>query len=147
MTEVNFNTKIARQRDKHLSKEERETLNALLKQSYSYRKIAKYIGVSPQTVVNEVNRGTVRQKKKINGIISYFNIYDPTYAHERYKKSVYFVIVPLNSKQCAHFLLNLLKFLKNLSSPQMPSLVKLSVINPSSRMKWCVRLRSTSILT
>ena len=87
MTEVNFNTKIARQRGKHLSKEERETLNALLKKSYSYRKIAKYIGVSPQTVVNEVNRGTVRQKKKINGKISYFNIYDPTYAHERYKQN------------------------------------------------------------
>ena len=86
MTEVNFNTKIARQRGKHLSKEDRETLNALMKQSYSYRKISKYIGVYHQTFVNEVNRGTVRQKKKINGKISYFNIYDPTYAHERYKQ-------------------------------------------------------------
>lgn len=86
MTEVNFNTKTARQKGKHLSKEERETINALLNQGYSYRKIANYIGVSPQTVVNEVNRGTVRQKKKINGKISYFEVYDPTYAHERYKQ-------------------------------------------------------------
>ena len=47
MTEVNFNTKIARQKGKHLSKEECETRNALLKQGYSYRKIAKYIGIFP----------------------------------------------------------------------------------------------------
>ena len=38
MTEVNFNTKIARQRGKHLSKEERETINALLNQGYSSQK-------------------------------------------------------------------------------------------------------------
>lgn len=39
MTEVNFNTKTARQKGKHLSKEERETINALLNQGYSYRKM------------------------------------------------------------------------------------------------------------
>ena len=112
MTEVNSNTKITRQKGKHLSKEERETRNALLKQGYFYRKIAKYIGVSPQTVVNEVNRGTVRQKKKINGIISYFNIYDPTYAHERYKQKRLLCHRPIKFETVRAFLAEFIEVFK-----------------------------------
>ena len=41
--------------------------------------MAKILGVSPQTVLNEIKRGTVRTKQKVNSKVKYKEEYSPVY--------------------------------------------------------------------
>ena len=74
MTQEQFNTNS--RKGKHLSYQERCQIAILKKEGYSNRAIAKSLGRSPQTIHNEVNRGSVTQRKrqKQKG-----KIYDYTY--------------------------------------------------------------------
>lgn len=74
MTQEQFNTNS--RKGKHLSYQERCQIAILKKEGYSNRAIAKSLGRSPQTIHNEVKRGSVTQRKrqKQKG-----KIYDYTY--------------------------------------------------------------------
>lgn len=54
---------------KHLTKDERAQIEILNQESYSNRAIAKRLERAPQTINNEIKRGTVRQltRQKQNG--------------------------------------------------------------------------------
>jgi|SRR5690625_908313 len=62
MTQLNDNT--PERKHKHLSLEERAQIEILKRVGHSNREIARRIGRAPQTVNNEVKRGTVLQKRK-----------------------------------------------------------------------------------
>lgn len=80
---------------KHLTFSSREILANLLKAkkecdtkkkpSMSMRWIAKILGVSPQTVLNEIKRGTVTRADKINGKTEYSDEYSPIYGQFVYE--------------------------------------------------------------
>ena len=74
MTQEQFNTNS--RKGTHLSYQERCQIAILKKEGYSNRAIAKSLGRSPQTIHNEVKRGSVTQRKrqKQKG-----KIYDYTY--------------------------------------------------------------------
>ena len=74
MTQDQFNTVL--RKGTHLSYQERCHIQILKKEAYSHRAIAKLLGQSPQTLHNEVKRGTITQLKrqKQNG-----KTYDYTY--------------------------------------------------------------------
>ena len=59
MTHSNDNT--LRRKGKHLSYSERAQIAILKKENYSNRQIAKVIGCVPQTINNEIHRGTITQ--------------------------------------------------------------------------------------
>lgn len=63
---------IYREHGHHLSKIERRRIDSYHKQGLSNRKIASLIGVCPQTINNEMNRGKSQQVKKVNGKPVYF---------------------------------------------------------------------------
>ena len=62
MTHSNDNT--LRRKGKHLSYSERAQIAILKKENYSNRQIAKVIGCVPQTINNEIHRGTITQLKR-----------------------------------------------------------------------------------
>lgn len=62
MTQEQFNTNS--RKGKHLSYQERCQIAILKKEGYSNRAIAKSLGRSPQTIHNEVKRGSVTQRKR-----------------------------------------------------------------------------------
>nr|WP_235888820.1 helix-turn-helix domain-containing protein [Ruoffia tabacinasalis] len=62
MTHTNFST--PSNKGKHLSYEERCQISILLQEDYSNRKIAKTLGRAPQTINNEIKRGTIRQIRR-----------------------------------------------------------------------------------
>lgn len=88
MTQEQFNT--VSRKGKHLSYQERAQIAILRKQGYSNRAIAKALGRAPQTIHNEIKRGTVEQKKVQiqNGTVYtyYFNIYDADFAQADYER-------------------------------------------------------------
>ena len=51
----------------------------------SKRTMAKILGVSPQIVLNEIKRGTVRTKQKVNNKIKYKDEYSPIYGQYVYE--------------------------------------------------------------
>ena len=61
MTQDQFNT--VSRKGTHLSYQERCHIQILKKEAYSHRAIAKLLGRSPQTIHNEVKRGSVTQRK------------------------------------------------------------------------------------
>lgn len=61
MTNINYTPE--RIKGKHLTFEEKEEILRYKEKGYSMRHIAKIIGITPQTVINEINRGTVKQAK------------------------------------------------------------------------------------
>ncbi|SDL28293.1 IS30 family transposase [Lacicoccus qingdaonensis] len=73
---------------KHLTKAERAQIEILKQENYSNRDIAARLGRAPQTINNEIKRGTVRQirRQKQNGkTYDYeYYVYDPGYAQTRY---------------------------------------------------------------
>lgn len=75
-----FNDNTPHTKGKHLSADERSKIQVLKQEGYSHRKIAKALGCAPQTINNEIKRGTVTQarEQKQNG---------KTY---RYTDTVYF---------------------------------------------------------
>lgn len=62
MTQANFT--INSRKGKHLDYAERCYIEILLKEGYSNRRIARTLGRCPQTIHNEVHRGTVSQLKQ-----------------------------------------------------------------------------------
>lgn len=74
---------------KHLSKAEQAQIKILKQENYSNRDIAARLGRAPQTINNEIKRGTVRQirRQKQNGkTYDYeYHVYDPDYAQTRYE--------------------------------------------------------------
>lgn len=76
---------------KHLTKDERAQIAILKRENYSNRQIAERLGRAPQTIHNEINRGTVKQmrRQKQNGKTYdyYHTVYDPDYAHEAYMEN------------------------------------------------------------
>ena len=59
MTLSNNSTMIKHSRGKHLSYEERVLIQIRRKDNRSMRSIARELGCSPQTISNEIKRGTV----------------------------------------------------------------------------------------
>jgi IS30 family transposase len=78
---------INRPKGHHLTEIERGKIASFHSIGYSNRQIAKAIGVSPQTINNEINRGTVEQIKKVNGKVQHLNCYFPDTAHQKYVKN------------------------------------------------------------
>lgn len=75
---------ILRSKGQHLTEIERGEIFSLHNLGLSNRKIADAIGVCPQTINNEISRGTVDQVKKINGKLHYSSDYYPESAQYRY---------------------------------------------------------------
>src|SRR5699024_9945780 len=76
---------------KHLTTDERAQIAILKREKYSNRQIAARLGRAPQTINNEINRGTVQQmcRQKQNGkTYDYYHIvYDPDHAHDAYMEN------------------------------------------------------------
>ena len=89
MTQLHDNTESIK--GKHLTKDERAQIAILKRENYSNRQIAERLGRAPQTIHNEINRGTVKQmrRQKQNGKTYdyYHTVYDPDYAHEAYMEN------------------------------------------------------------
>ncbi|ERK57491.1 hypothetical protein HMPREF1983_01094, partial [Gemella bergeri ATCC 700627] len=93
MSKTNFTRKY--KESKHLTFKIRKVLSQLLKEAdkckkknksfMSKRTIAKMLNVSPQTVLNEINRGTIKTKVKINNKVKYRKEYSPTYGQYIYE--------------------------------------------------------------
>lgn len=69
----------------HLIEIERGKIDALHHLGLSNRKIAAEIGVCPQTINNELKRGSVSQVKKVNGKRKFTTKYFPEAAQARYE--------------------------------------------------------------
>lgn len=76
-----------REKGKHLTAIERGIIAGWLAEGLSHGEIARRIGVSRQTISNEVTRGKVTQVRKINGIKHTYVTYDPDYAQNRYESN------------------------------------------------------------
>src|SRR5699024_1598072 len=87
MTQFHDNTESIK--DKHLTKDERAQIEILKQEKYSNRAIARRLRRAPQTINNEINRGTVRQiarqKQKGKTYDYEYYVYDPGYAQTRYE--------------------------------------------------------------
>lgn len=88
MTQINNNTNS--RKGKHLSYAERCQIAILKKEGYSNRKIATVLNRAPQTINNEVNRGTITQVKrqKQNGKVYeyYSEVYGADVGQANYEK-------------------------------------------------------------
>ena len=58
-----YSTTTKHEKGKHLSYDERVLIQIRLKDGWSANKIAKEIGCAPNTVRNEIRRGTVKRYK------------------------------------------------------------------------------------
>lgn len=93
MFKTNFTRKY--KENKHLTLAIRMILSNLIKEVekcekkklpfMSKRTMAKILGVSPQTVLNEIKRGTVRTKQKVNNKVKYKDEYSPIYGQYVYE--------------------------------------------------------------
>ncbi|WP_367296630.1 IS30 family transposase [Levilactobacillus yonginensis] len=69
----------------HLTLKERGNIEVLFNHDrYSRRKIAELIGVSAQTINNEIKRGLVTNKQLVNGKEKFYEIYVAELAERRY---------------------------------------------------------------
>jgi len=88
MTQIKDNTNS--RKGKHLSYSERSQIMVLKKENYSNREIAKVLNRAPQTINNEINRGTITQLKrqKQGGKIYdyYYEVYDADTGQAAYEK-------------------------------------------------------------
>lgn len=78
---------IIRKKGQHLTEIERGRIASLHELECSNRQIASIIGVSPQTINNEINRGTVSQVKKVNNKLIYSSSYFPDTAQTNYENN------------------------------------------------------------
>lgn len=87
MTHTNSST--SSHKGKHLTYEERCQISILVHENYSNRHIAKSIERAPQTINNEIKRGTIRQirrQKQGGKVYTYtYQVYDPKLAQSRYE--------------------------------------------------------------
>lgn len=72
------------QKRHHLTPNERDLIQQGHDAGLSNREIARQLGVAPQTINNEIKRGTVNQVVKINGKKKYFTAYFHDAAQARY---------------------------------------------------------------
>ncbi|MFB9860017.1 helix-turn-helix domain-containing protein, partial [Salinicoccus siamensis] len=76
---------------KHLTQDERAQIAILKRENYSNRQIAERLGRAPQTINNEITRGTVKQmrRQKQNGKTYdyYHTVYNPDSAHAAYMEN------------------------------------------------------------
>lgn len=86
-----------RQPGHHLSQMERGRIAELYATGTSKREIAAKIGVCHQTINNEIDRGTVKQAKRINGKLIYHTEYSPEAAQTRYETARLNCHRPINS--------------------------------------------------
>ena len=90
MTHTNSST--SSHKGKHLTYEERCQISILVHENYSNRHIAKSIERAPQTINNEIKRGTIRQirrQKQGGKVYTYtYQVYDPKLAQSRMKTYV-----------------------------------------------------------
>lgn len=93
-----------RQKGHHLTQIERGMIASLHSEGHSARQIASIIGVSHQTINNELSRGTIKQVKKINGEKHYLKVYCPEAAQARYEENRSNSRRPLKFKQVTDFL-------------------------------------------
>lgn len=85
MSKTNFTRKY--KVSKHLTLVERKILFNMLREAkhcekkkrpfMSKRTMARIPGVSPQTVLNEIKKGTVKARKKVNNKVKYKDEYSP----------------------------------------------------------------------
>lgn len=69
----------------HLTLKERGNIEAYFNHDrYSRRKIAELIGVSAQTINNEIKRGLVTNKQLVNGKEKFYEVYVAELAEQRY---------------------------------------------------------------
>ncbi len=72
----------------HLTLKERGNIEVYFNHDgHSRREIARLIGVSPQTINNEIKRGLVINKQRINGKEKLYEVYVAELAEERYHKN------------------------------------------------------------
>ena len=72
-------------RGQHLSLKERIEIQCMLSKDYSHRQIALELDRSHATINNEIKRGTIEQKKKVNGVTFYFEVYKADSAQKNYE--------------------------------------------------------------
>ena len=88
MTQTHDNT--VSRKGKHLSYSERCQIAILKKEGYSNRQVAKVLGRVPQTINNEIDRGTITQLKRQtqNGKVydTYYSVYDADAGQAFYEK-------------------------------------------------------------
>lgn len=88
MTQTYDNT--VSRKGKHLSYSERCQIAILKKEGYSNRQVAKVLGRVPQTINNEIDRGTITQLKRQtqNGNVydTYYSVYDADAGQAFYEK-------------------------------------------------------------
>ena len=93
MSKTSFTRKY--KESKHLTLAIRIILSNLIKEAEKCKKkklpfmskstIAKILGVSSQTILNEIKRGTVKTKQKINNKVKYKDEYSPIYGQYVYE--------------------------------------------------------------
>lgn len=93
MSKTNFTRKY--KESKHLTLAIRRILFNLIKEAekcekkklpfMSKRTMSKILGVSPQTVLNEIKRGTVKTKQKVNNKVKYKDEYSPIFGQYVYE--------------------------------------------------------------
>jgi IS30 family transposase len=68
----------------HLTAHERDLIQQGHDAGLSNRELARQLGVAPQTIHNEIKRGTVNQKRKSNGKDKYYQRYSHDHAQIEY---------------------------------------------------------------
>ncbi|WP_367294742.1 IS30 family transposase [Levilactobacillus yonginensis] len=72
----------------HLTLKERGNIEVYFNHDkLSRRKIAELLGVSPQTINNEIKRGLVTNKKIVNGNVVFYEVYVAELADQRYHEN------------------------------------------------------------
>lgn len=88
MTQINDNTNS--RKGKHLTYSERSQIMVLKKENYSNRKIAAILNKAPQTINDEIKRGTItlmkRQKRGKKIYNYYYQVYDADTGQAAYEK-------------------------------------------------------------
>nr|WP_318530955.1 helix-turn-helix domain-containing protein [Levilactobacillus yonginensis] len=97
----------------HLTLKERGNIEVYFNHDgYSRRKIAKVIGVSPQTINNEIKRGVVvTNKRLVNGKEKFYEIYVAELAEQRYHEKRKVCHRPCKFYQVLAFLLSILRLI------------------------------------
>ena len=69
---VQTNNTTIMSKGQHLSLQERIEIQCMLSKDYPHRQIALELDRSHATINNEIKRGTIEQKKKVDGVTFYF---------------------------------------------------------------------------
>lgn len=124
----------------HLTLLERGEIAVLHARGESNRQIATRLGISRQTIANELSRGQIDQVKKVNGKLRYYRVYSPKTAQIRYQANRQLCRRPLKFAKVQDFIAYFTtRFREDGWSPD--AVVGRVCIYP---MRWSVRQRSTT---